>query len=212
MLAAQKAAWETAGHTASDPGLRDAYPDLLRAPIRLIVCPLAKDVNQGGLLRLAEAFRIEQVDFTQELDSAIDLSGERGTGGFQPWRWMPADDAADQARDEGYQVVALSLSSRAIPFDQMAWRFPLALVVGSELTGLPPEIEAKAEATVGIPLYGMVQSLNVATATGIVLQHAVSAYARARPEFTPARRASRELLGLPPVDYSSKSSKVRIDD
>jgi tRNA G18 (ribose-2'-O)-methylase SpoU len=196
-------AWAQAGHTAEDPGLRDRYDALPRAPIRLVVCPLNKDVNQGGLLRLAEALRLERVDFSPEPDGAIDMAGHRGTKRRQPWRWIDADQAVEEASHAGYQTVALTLSDRATHFETHPWRFPLALVVGAELEGVPPEVEARCDAAVAIPLYGMVQSLNVVAATAIVLQRAHAEFVRQNPDFAPARRASRRLVGLPPADYTS---------
>lgn len=194
-------AWATAGHTAQDPGLRDVYEQLPRAPIRLLCGPLNKDINQGGLLRLSEAFRIEKLELTPESDGAVDMAGSRGTKITQPWEWRDLQDGITQAKENGYRTVAVSLSERAQSFDEFEWSFPLALVLGAELEGLAPELEAQCDATVAIPLYGMVQSLNVVVAAGIVLQNAVAAYAKTNPDFSPARRASRELVGLPPIDY-----------
>lgn len=188
--------WADNHGAAEDPGLRTYYDELPRAPIRLIVCPLSKDVNQGGLLRLAEAMRIERIDFAPEYDGAYDLSADRGTRSRQPWRWMDVEPAIQEARSEGYTVVALTMSERAIPYQRAEWTFPLALVLGSELMGVSAEVEAMCDATVAIPHYGIVQSLNVAVATGIVLSRAHDAYVEAHPEFIPARARNRRLLGL----------------
>ncbi|AIE87547.1 tRNA/rRNA methyltransferase (SpoU) [Fimbriimonas ginsengisoli Gsoil 348] len=194
MEAGLEDAWKMAGHVPEDPGLRETFEQLPRAPIRLLVGPLNKDINQGGLLRIGEAFRIERIDFNPERDGAVDMSGHRGTKHRLNWRWIELDQALAEAIKDGYHPVALSLTERAVSFDRFDWPFPLALVVGAELDGVPVEIEARCEATVAIPLYGLVQSLNVACATGIVLQNAVSQYARSHPDFTPARRASQRLL------------------
>lgn len=202
MAAALEEAWSRAGHTPEDPGLREAYEQIPRAPIRLIACPLRKDVNQGGLLRLGDAFRIEEVTFSPEPDGAVDRSGHRGTAATQPHRWISAETALEAARGDGYATVAVTLSERAVPLEGFEWRFPLAIVLGAEVDGVPPEVEAACEARVAIPLYGLVTSLNVATAAAIVLHAAVGAYARQNPAFQPVRQASRRLLGLPPVDYS----------
>jgi len=143
---------------------------------------------------LCDAFRVERLELTPEPDGAIDMAGSRGTKKRQPWKWREVGEAVDAAKAEGYQTVAISLSDRAIPFDEMEWKFPLALVLGAELEGLDPQVEARCDATVAIPLYGIVQSLNVAVAAGMVLQHAIRAYARQYPDFQPARAASRNLL------------------
>lgn len=194
-------AWARSEHFAQDPGLRDVYDTLPRAPIRVLVGPLNKDVNQGGLLRLCEAFRIERLELTPEADGAIDMAGNRGTKQRQPWQWREVSESVQAAKSEGYFTVAISISERAVPFDELEWRFPLAIVLGAELEGLDPKVEAECDATVAIPLYGLVQSLNVVCAGGIVLQRAVAEYARRTPSFSPARQASRRLLGLEPVEY-----------
>ncbi len=193
MRAAENEGWELAGHVAADPGLRERYGSLPRAPIRLIACPLIKSANHGGLLRLAEAFRIERVDFSPEPDDCIATSAQRGTRPYQPHRWIDAESAIAEARTEGLAVAALTLSRRSVVLDRVNWSFPLAIVVGSENEGVPLEIEELCDISVAIPLFGMVTSLNLASASAIVLQDAVREYRR-RHEFVPARSASRGLL------------------
>jgi RNA methyltransferase, TrmH family len=47
--------------------------------------------------------------------------------------------------------------------------FPACLVLGGERSGVSPEIVGLADATVAIPMRGMANSLNVATAAAILL-------------------------------------------
>lgn len=187
-----------------DPGLRAAFAELERAPIRLIACPLVKDINQGGLLRVAEAFRLEGVDLAPTTREGADLRGGVSAGGWQPFRWIEPLAAVTEARAEGRQVVALSLEEGAVPYDRLDWRFPLALVVGEEYYGLHRDVRAQCDAAVAIPMYGMVESLNVATGTAIVIAHAFRRFLDLRPDFAPARNHSRKLLGLPEADYGSE--------
>jgi 23S rRNA (guanosine2251-2'-O)-methyltransferase len=194
-------AWENGGKTPDDPGLRETYETIGRAPIRLIVLPLGKAVNHGGMTRIADAYRIERVDLTQEPDRAIDFSGQRGTKTWQPWRWVPFETALAEARQEGYSVAALTLSNRAVDVAQAPWRFPLALVIGEENGGIPDEVERECDFSIAIPLYGLVTSLNVVTATAIALEYALREYSRVAPEFQPVRRGSRRLVGLEPRVY-----------
>jgi TrmH family RNA methyltransferase len=48
-------------------------------------------------------------------------------------------------------------------------RPPLALVLGNEGAGVSPTLDEAADSRVSIPLYGHVESLNVAVAAGILL-------------------------------------------
>lgn len=184
-----------------DPGLRGVFPTLERAPIRLIACPLVKDVNQGGLLRVADAFRLETVDLAPTTREGADLRGGVSAGGWQPYRWITPLEAVREARASGYQVIALSLEDGAVPYDRLDWRFPLALVVGEEYYGMHRDVRSLCDAAVAIPMYGMVESLNVATGAAIVLAHAFRRFLERHPGFEPARNRSRRLLALSEADY-----------
>lgn len=206
MASVEKSAWESSGLFPHDPGLREAYAELKRAPVRLVCLPLAKEVNHGGLLRLAEAFRIEGVDFSPELDGAVDFAGHRGTVAQQPHRWIPADEAIAEAKENQRTVVAVTLNERAVDFTRFNWQFPLALVFGKENEGIDPELESECDASVAIPLYGLVQSLNIATAAAIILSGVIERYRMQDPLFEPARNISRRLMNLPEANYLAQDS------
>jgi tRNA guanosine-2'-O-methyltransferase len=191
MRATEDAAWEVADASP----LRDRYREVPRAPIRVIACPLGKEVNHGGLLRAAEAYRIERVDFSLEADGAWDGAANRGTRKWQPYRQVPLASALDDAESDGYRLVALTLDDRAVDVANYDWQFPTALVVGREKEGIAEEVRLRCADAVAIPLYGIVESLNVATATALALDSAIRAYVREHPDFLPARPESRRLVG-----------------
>jgi tRNA (guanosine-2'-O-)-methyltransferase len=200
MAEEEREAWQKA-EKVGEPGLRSAYPAIPRAPIRLIACPMSKAVNHGGLLRLAEAFRLERVDLAPEADGCIDGSGARGSRELQPHRWVPAERAVTEARAEGLRVYGVTLAEGSRPLETIEWRFPCALVMGSEADGLPGEIVRACDETIAIPLYGLVTSLNVASAAALVVHAAMGAYVGQHPEFEPVRKESRALIGLNPGEY-----------
>lgn len=75
-------------------------------------------------------------------------------------------------RDEGFQIVALTLRERVLDLETFASshradRF--ALLVGTEGAGLSAAAEAAADVHVHIPIHEDVDSLNVSVATGIAL-------------------------------------------
>jgi len=177
-----------------DPGLRERFATLPRAPIRLIVPHLAKDVNQGGLLRLSEAFRLECVDFEPTDTTSCDLRGAVGGKAWQPHRWIAPEDAIAEAREQGFRIVALSLEEDSIALERMEWTFPIALVVGCEDIGVPTGLRSLCDESVAIPMFGMVDSLNVSVSAGIVVHDMVTAYRKLHPEFLPARGASIRLI------------------
>ncbi|MEP0767341.1 MAG: hypothetical protein HRF45_12490 [Fimbriimonadia bacterium] len=185
--------WRASRNAPADPGLRDAYPDIPRLPIRLICPRLDKEINHGNLLRIAEAFRLEMVVFAPD-DRPWDLSGAMGATVWQPFERKPGAEAIAQAKTDGYRIYGLDLHERARNLHSVEWRFPAALVVGEELHGLADEHRSACDELVAIPLYGLMQSLNVAVATGICLDRMVETLARQDPQWRPVRAASRRLL------------------
>ncbi|HET9469361.1 MAG TPA: RNA methyltransferase [Vicinamibacterales bacterium] len=84
----------------------------------------------------------------------------------------PAELAA--LKTAGFTIVALTPRDDAVDLPTCARRQPrqkLALLVGSEGPGLSPAAEAIADVCVRIPIAADVDSLNLATATGIALYY-----------------------------------------
>ncbi|MBX3118855.1 MAG: hypothetical protein KF784_07295 [Fimbriimonadaceae bacterium] len=201
-LAEIKEAWNLE-HVVQDPGLREVYEDLPRAAVRLICCALGKDVNQGGILRLAEAFRLEAVDYEPPYGEPFDFTAASGVETWQPHRWIDPSAAIEQAKENGYTVYGLTLTPTAQAIQSVHWQFPCAVVLGEEQKGISDEVAALCDAHVGIPMYGMIPSLNVSTAAAIAVFEVIKAYCNVHPEFEPARNASRQLLNLTEVEYRS---------
>lgn len=206
LLAQQhREAYDEAVFLPQDPGLRDVYAQFPRAPIRLIACTLTKTANQGGLVRLAEAFRIERVSIDAGEQQLVDLSGAVGLNQWQPIEWIDAREAMHRAKQESYQLVGLALNERAVPLREFDWTLPCAIVLGEERYGLLPDIEAECDVCVGIPLFGLAGSINVGAAAALALESAIEAYRRLNPEFQPVRNTSRRLLRLPSADYRQQA-------
>ncbi len=178
-----------------DPGIRKKFASLPRAPIRIICCELDKGINHGNILRIAECFRLEEVCFTPVPRKKMrDFSGCVAALKWQKYRWISAVDAIREARSDGYTIYGLTLEGGAKALRDVNWRLPCAIVLGSEIEGLGEGVEKDCDELIAIPLYGMVQSLNVAVTAGIAVEHCFSEYIRNHPEFLPARKASRMLV------------------
>lgn len=178
----------------AEPDLRTTFGELPRLPLWVIGLQMNKQINHGGLIRLAEAYRLERLTFEREAETLVELSGSRGARDWMPWSIMPPEEALAQAKGEGRMVVGLALNDRAMPIGRVPWRFPAAIVLGEERRGLRPEIEAMCDVCAAIPLYGMTTSLNVTHAAVIAVHEAAGAYIREHPEFLPARKESLRLV------------------
>ena len=87
-----------------------------------------------------------------------------------PWRgvddlqtWM-----TNWSRDGGH-LVAVETSDAAVDLYDWQPRWPVALLFGHEVEGLPRDVLDRCDAHVRVPMLGQKRSLNVATAGGVVL-------------------------------------------
>ena len=64
------------------------------------------------------------------------------------------------------------LEERAVSFREVDYTKPTLLVMGNEKEGVSSEIVKLADEIIIIPMQGMVQSLNVSVATGLILYEA----------------------------------------
>ncbi len=94
----------------------------------------------------------------------------KGTQHWVPWaERQDAAEAIDEAKSRDAWVVVAEQTNISVRPQQFVPRFPACLVLGGEHTGVSPEAIATADAVVAIPMLGMTNSLNVATAAAILL-------------------------------------------
>jgi tRNA (guanosine-2'-O-)-methyltransferase len=90
-------------------------------------------------------------------------------------KWLPVHKhrtlaaALDRLRSQGLRVLAAHPTADAVPFREMDFTLPTALLLGNEDDGLTPEALAGADAVVTIPMEGMGTSLNVSVAAALLL-------------------------------------------
>ena len=75
----------------------------------------------------------------------------------------------NQVQAKGYQVAAIETTPQAIDLFDWNPEFPVCLIFGHEVDGIRPEVAARCDVHIRIPMLGLKHSLNVATAGGVVL-------------------------------------------
>lgn len=161
-------------------GERGAESDLATllaaAPPRLVVLEdVSNPDNVGGVFRNALAFGAGGVVLSERCADPLYRKSIRVSMGATlriPFarapRWAEALDALGAG---GYCRVALTASRRARPIAEVASGERLALLLGAEDAGLSTRGRRAADRLVTIPMAPGVDSLNVATASGIALYH-----------------------------------------
>lgn len=180
---------------AQDPGLRDAFAALPRAPIRIVCCDLDKGINHGNILRIADCFRLQEVVFSPVSRSKEkDFSGGFAALKWQPYRWVAPLQIVEEAKKAGERVYGLTIGENTMTLRAVKWQHPCVIVLGQELTGIDEEVKQLCDEFIAIPMYGMIDSLNVAVSAALAVESCHSAFVAANRDFLPAREASRRLL------------------
>jgi tRNA G18 (ribose-2'-O)-methylase SpoU len=159
---------------APPPTLADLALDAPGPRLVLGLQSLANADNVGSIFRNAAAFGVHAVVLDARSCDPLYRKATRTSMGatlavpFTITEWF---DALDAMRRAGYQLVALTPAADAIDVADapavVGGR--LAVLVGSEGAGLDDETLARADFRVAIRMAAGVDSLNVATATGIAL-------------------------------------------
>jgi tRNA G18 (ribose-2'-O)-methylase SpoU len=131
--------------------------------------------NVGGLFRSAAAFGIELVVLGPDSGDPLYRKAIRTSMGATlslPFVLAPQwPGAIRDLRTDGFTVVALTPNRAAAPIEEVFPHSKLALLVGSEGTGLSEEAMRTATLRIRIPTTVDVDSLNVTTAASIAMYH-----------------------------------------
>ena len=76
-------------------------------------------------------------------------------------------------KEAGYQILATHLRKDSVPYTEIDLARPVAIVFGSEAEGITEECLSLADKVVRIPMFGMVQSLNLSVSVAVMLYEAL---------------------------------------
>ncbi len=145
---------------------------VLPHPIVAVVHDIRSAYNVGSIFRTADCAGLAGVvlvGITATPEHRGVAKTALGAQDSVPWRHVATiDDALRQLRDEGHTIAALERAPGAVaPAEVPGDAFPLALVLGNEVTGVPDDVLDASDLVVGLPQYGAKESLNVSVAFGI---------------------------------------------
>ena len=142
-----------------------------------VLVDVVKAENVGAIIRSAAALGMDGVILTHPSVDPLTRRSARVSMGtvFQiPWAkasWEDSQGTAliEKIRSYGIKTVAMALTedSTSIDNDEIRANGKLAVVLGTEGTGLPKDVISACDYRVMIPMYNGVDSLNVAAASAI---------------------------------------------
>jgi tRNA G18 (ribose-2'-O)-methylase SpoU len=150
-------------------------------PVLLIIDSIRSVYNIGSIFRSADSAGIEGIMLCgySPTPPREDIT-KTALGADETVAWTYHKDCRDvikECKEKGYTVLAVELTNQGIAYDALtSQHFPLALVVGNEVSGIDDSVLALCDGAIEIPMYGVKHSLNVAVASGIIMYEAVRAY------------------------------------
>ena len=95
------------------------------------------------------------------------------------WRWVKVRthntivEPITALQNKDFHILAAHLSDNALDYREVDYTVPTAIILGAELTGVSTTAARMADAHIQIPMYGLVESLNVSVANALILYEAL---------------------------------------
>lgn len=138
-----------------------------RNPIYLVLDNVIDTYNIGSLFRLADAIAAEKVFICGDTEYPPNSRIHRAAVGTQEWvPWEKVENTRDivtKLQSDGVQIICVEQSPKAISYSLLPinLRFPCAIVIGNETTGVSEEVLSLSDIVVELPMFGVNKSLNV---------------------------------------------------
>lgn len=180
----------------------------LRQPDLRVVLEEVKNVhNASAVVRTCDAAGILYVDVisvSQEPFPVNEAISTRAEKWIQFQFYTSAKDCLSQLRKKGFKIAGTCLSQDSLPYTALDYTQPLAIVFGNESEGISEEALQFADYRIKIPMVGMVQSLNLSVAAGIILYEAMRQrlkkgyYKKRKLSSSEFEKYTKKWLGTPP--------------
>lgn len=157
-------------HYAQVP--RQDLPPIKRNPLHAVIDNFRSAYNVGSVFRTADAGAIEHIHLcgmsAHPPHRKIDKTS-LGAFEYVPWTYYEKTaDALDWLNANRIPTAAIEVVEGAVSHTRLEWPKPVAIVFGNEVTGINEKTIARCDLVVKIPMCGFKNSINVATAYGIV--------------------------------------------
>jgi len=149
-----------------------ALAALERHPLAVVLDDIRSAYNVGAILRTADAIRAAMVvccGLTPSPDHQSVAKTALGAEQTVPWRVVEDPVTALVAlKKDGYRIAALEHTDAPTRIrDIRPGHFPIALVVGNEVTGVQQRVLDACDVALELPQFGAKASLNVSIAFGV---------------------------------------------
>jgi len=145
----------------------------MRKEIILIAHDIRSAYNIGSMFRTADGAGVKKIilgGYSATPNHPKVTKTSLGSENFVAWeKCKQTWRKIEELKKQGYQIIALETGKKAKNIFKFKANFPCAVIVGNEIRGLSPNVIARSNELVAIPMHGQKESLNVAIAAGVAL-------------------------------------------
>lgn len=145
-------------------------------PLVLMLDGIEDPHNFGAILRSADAFGVDGIVIKKRNEVPLNSTVAKVSTGAINWVKVAVvanlSQAIEQLKKAGFWVVASDGSGKQ-EYDKADYKSPIALVIGSEGSGIAPLVLKNSDFIVKIPMIGHVNSLNASVAAAILISEIV---------------------------------------
>lgn len=145
-------------------------------PFILILDKVTDVRNMGAIARTAECAGIDAIVFPAQNSAQINADAIKSSAGAL--MTIPLCRSADlketirNIKNSGLQLIAATEKTEKLYYEALLNQ-PIALIMGSEETGISPEFLKLCDMQVAIPMHGKIDSLNVSAAAAAIIYEGV---------------------------------------
>lgn len=159
----------------------DEVKSIQRHPVYVVAHNIRSLYNVGSLFRTCDSALITELILTGYTPHPPRKEIEKtalGAVDTVPWLYFEHfSSAVNYLKQLNVKVIALELTENSRRYDDLEIQdYPLAIVLGNEISGIDDEALALCDDAIEIPMYGVKHSLNVSVAAGIAIYSAVEIF------------------------------------
>lgn len=151
---------------------REDYLTQPKIPLVLVLDHVTNSHNIGAFIRLADAFAVEKIIVCGKL-TISDKKLNKASRNEAKWVCVEYSDSTTASLqsllEDGYTVFSVELCQNSADYIEVIYPTRCVLVLGNERKGVSEAALKLSHQHIHIPMFGMGNSLNVATAGAIVL-------------------------------------------
>jgi len=139
--------------------------------LRIFLDNVYSNHNLSAIVRTCDAVNIGKLYYRHQKDIKLNDNITMGTHKWIFTEYISNIEKFYNSMKE-YQIVVTSLDKNSLDFREIDYTKPTLIVMGNEVEGISQTSLKYATHKVTIPMYGMVESLNVSVSTAIILYEA----------------------------------------